>query len=287
MDCFHNTIPFPETLRAHFHSFMAQIHTDLNRRLGEQDPLRPIALQLAQRARVICFDEFFVSDIADAMLLGTLFRHLFTQGVTLVATSNVPPQDLYRGGLQREQFLPAIALLEHHTAVVEIGSGEDFRLRALTAAETYHTPLDAAGEVMLAKQFMRLCPHPNAGHVNVTVLGRNIPARGVGGNVAWFDFFTLCGVGRSQQDYLELAARFETLLISQIPILDALHDDAARRLIHLVDIAYDHGIKLILTAEGAPEALYQGERLAFEFTRTASRLREMSGTEYLALAHRF
>lgn len=286
MDCFHDTLPFPETLRAHFHPFMAQLHTELAARAGAQDPLRLIARQLAKRARVICFDEFFVSDITDAMLLGTLFQNLFAQGVTLVATSNVPPQDLYRDGLQRERFLPAIALLERHAAVVEMDAGEDFRLRALSASEIYHAPLDAAAEAMLARQFSRLCPHPQQGETEVTVLGRCIPARGLGGNVAWFDFSALCGPGRSPQDYLELAERFETLLVSGIPILDRLQDDAARRLIHLVDIAYDHRLKLIITAQVEPGSLYQGERLTFEFGRTVSRLQEMSSMAYLAQTHR-
>jgi len=286
MDCFHDTLPFPETLRAHFHPFMAQLHAELAALAGAQDPLRLIARQLSQRARVICFDEFFVSDITDAMLLGTLFQHLFAQGVTLVATSNVPPRDLYPDGLQRERFLPAIALLERHAAVVEMDAGEDFRLRALSASEIYHAPLDTAAEAMLARQFSRLCPHPQQGETEVTVLGRCIPVRGLGGNVAWFDFAALCGPGRSPQDYLQLAERFETLLVSRIPILDQLQDDAARRLIHLVDVAYDHRLKLIITAQAEPGSLYQGERLIFEFGRTVSRLQEMSSMAYLAQTHR-
>lgn len=286
MDCFYDTLPFPEALRTHFHSFMAQIHTQLKTNSGIEDPLRNIARQVADHARVICFDEFFVSDITDAMLLGNLLQHLFAKGVTLVATSNVPPQDLYRDGLQRDRFLPAIALLNRHTAVVEINDGQDFRLCKYQAGTTYHVPLGEAAEAMLAHHFSLICPHPQTRKAELAVLGRHIPVRAVGGNVAWFDFSVLCGPERSQQDYLELASHFETLLVSGIPILDQSQDDAARRLIHLVDIAYDHRLKLIITAQAPPQSLYQGERLRFEFNRTASRLHEMSSMAYLAQSHR-
>ena len=286
MDCFYDTLPFPEILRVHFHAFMSRVHQELAGHAGVRDPLRPIAESLARRARVICFDEFFVSDITDAMLLGTLFQHLFAQRLTLVATSNVPPHDLYRNGLQREKFLPAIALLEQHTDVVRIEDGEDFRLRTLQAAESYHVPPDAAGESMLARQFARLCPHAQQAARTVNILERDIPARALGTSAVWLDFDVICGPGRSQQDYLELATQFDALLISNIPILDQWQEDAARRLIHLVDVAYDHRMKLIVTAQANPAELYRGNRLTFEFARTASRLEEMGSAAYLAQAHR-
>lgn len=286
MDCFHESLPFPETLRVHFHLFMARIHEQLAAHKGTPDPLRPIARDLASRVRVVCLDEFFVSDITDAMLLGRLLTHLFAQGITLVTTSNVAPGNLYRDGLQREQFLPAIALLERRNDVVEIAPGEDFRLRARTAAQTYHTPADPAGDAALASQFDRLCVHHRTDEAHLTVQGRRLEARAIGRHVAWFDFDVLCGPGRSQRDYLELAERFETLLISGIPILDERKEDAARRLIHLVDVAYDHRLALFLTAEADATSLYQGKKLTFEFARTASRLQEMGSSAYLAQHHR-
>lgn len=286
MDCFHDSLPFPETLRIHFHLFMARVHEQLAAHKGRQDPLRPIALDLARKARVLCLDEFFVSDITDAMLLGRLLEHLFGQGVTLVTTSNVAPKDLYRGGLQRQQFLPAIDLLAKKTEVVEIAAGEDFRLRARTAVRTYHTPADLAADVALARQFERLCAHHHSDETHLTVQGRRIKARAIGHQVVWFDFDVLCGPGRSQHDYLELATRFDTLLISGIPILDERSEDAARRLIHLVDVAYDHRMALFLTAHADATALYQGRKLVFEFARTTSRLQEMGSSTYLAQHHR-
>ena len=286
MDCFHDSLPFAETQRVHFHLFMAQVHEQLAVHKGKQDPLQPIALDLAQKARVLCLDEFFVSDITDAMLLGGLLRHLFAQGVTLVATSNVAPTDLYRGGLQRQQFLPAIDLLESRTEVVEIAPGEDFRLRARTAEQTYHIPADRAGDAALARQFDRLCAHHRPEETCLMVQGRQLKVRAIGHQIAWFDFDVICGPGRSQQDYLELAARFETLLISGIPVLDERQEDAARRLIHLVDVAYDHRLALFITADADATSLYQGQKLTFEFQRTASRLQEMGSSAYLAQRHR-
>jgi cell division protein ZapE len=282
MDCFHDSLPFPETLRVHFHLFMARVHEQLAAHRGRQDPLRQIAQDLAGKTRVLCLDEFLVSDITDAMLLGRLLAHLFAQGITLVTTSNVEPIDLYRGGLQRQQFLPAITLLESRTEVVEIAPGEDFRLRTRTAMRTYHTPADRAGEAALASQFERLCAHHRSKDTYLTVQGRRLRARAIGQQVAWFDFDVLCGSGRSQQDYLELATRFETLLISRIPILDERQEDAARRLIHLVDVAYDHRLALFLTADADAATIYRGKKLAFEFARTASRLQEMGSNAYLA-----
>lgn len=286
MDLFYETLPFPEKQRLHFHRFMQMVH----RRLGElpevQDPLARVAREFAWDTRVLCFDEFHVSDITDAMLLGGLLRGLFGHGVTLVATSNIPPRELYRDGLQREQFVPAIDLLEAHTRVLELDGDTDFRLRFLAQAELYHWPLDADGDQRLRQEFERLAPEKPVFDTEITVEGRPIPARGLADDTAWFEFTALCDGPRGQADYIELARSFHSVLVGNVPVLDESRENQARRFIALVDEFYDHGVKLILSADASPEALYQGNRLRFEFERTLSRLHEMQSHEYLAGAHR-
>jgi cell division protein ZapE len=285
VDLFYKCLPFTAKTRRHFHRFMADVHADLRRHREHADPLALVADGLAARAQVICFDEFFVSDIADAMILGTLFEKLFARGVTLVATSNVPPQELYRHGLQRSRFLPAIAQLELHTEVVHVGGETDYRLRLLERAEIYHTPLDAAAEAGLAALFAAAAPEDTHNRGPLRVLGREIPVRCRADGVAWFDFAQLCGGPRSQADYIEIARSFHSVLVSGVPRFTADNENEARRFIALVDEFYDRGVKLVLSAEGPPTDLYHGERLAFEFQRTASRLEEMRSTAYLAAPH--
>ena len=285
MDMFFRALPFRQKKRRHFHRFMYELHEQLKNRKDEQDPLNEIAKHIAKRARIICFDEFFVSDIADAMLLGTLFRELFRRGVTLVATSNVPPSLLYHGGLQRERFLPAITAIESHCQVLEIGGAEDFRLRILDEAEIYHSPLDQQAESNLASYFEKISCNGGKADQSLLVCGRPIATRRLANGVAWFDFGSLCDGPRSQNDYIELARGFHTILVSGVPEMASADNDRARRFIALVDKFYDHKVKLILSAAVPAEKLYRCDRLAFEFRRTVSRLAEMQTHAYLGQAH--
>ena len=285
MDLFYESLPFAEKRRMHFHRFMRHVHQQLHRLQGEANPLRRIASDFAQRHRVLCFDEFFVSDITDAMILAGLLQALFEQGVVLVATSNVAPVNLYRDGLQRSKFLPAIALLEAHTRVVNVDGGIDYRLRVLQQAEIYHSPLDAQADAGLARSFKALSPDLGEPNLLLEIEGRQIPTRYCGDGVVWFEFGALCEGPRSQNDYIEIAMLFQTVLLSNVPQLTQRREDSARRFISLVDEFYDHNVKLILSAAVPVLELYQGERLVFEFQRTQSRLQEMQSKEYLAREH--
>lgn len=286
MDLFFESLPFDDKLRMHFHRFMRRVHGDLRALSGQANPLLGVADRFARDARVLCFDEFFVSDITDAMILGELLDALFARGVTLVATSNIPPSGLYRDGLQRRRFLPAIALLEQHTRVLNVDGGVDYRLRSLKRAEIYHAPLDAEAELSLAASFASLAPVTPVPCEVLEIEGRRIPTRSRADDVVWFDFAALCAGPRSQNDYIELAREFHAVLVSGVPRFTPQIEDQARRFISLVDEFYDRGVKLIVSAEVPLEALYGGERLAFEFERTRSRLLEMQSEEYLARLHR-
>jgi cell division protein ZapE len=286
MDGFFERVAEPRKLRLHFHRFMREVHRALAALHEERDPLARVADDLAARARLLCFDELFVSDIGDAMLLGGLFERLFARGVTLVATSNVPPSELYRDGLQRARFLPAIAALERHTRVLAVDGGVDYRLRALEAAELWHQPLDAGADASLARSFHQVAGGHGVEGGTLEVEGRAIPLRRRTDGVAWFDFAALCEGPRSAADYVELAREHHTVLVSGVPVLGPDRDDAARRFIALVDECYDRSVKLICSAAAPIDRLYAGERLAFEFRRAASRLAEMQSHEYLAREHR-
>jgi cell division protein ZapE len=286
MDLFCETLPAGERQRTHFHRFMQRVHHDLREFAGLPDPLRHVAARIAAETRVLCFDEFFVADITDAMLLGGLLEELFARGVTLVATSNVEPAQLYRDGLQRQRFLPAIALIERHTRVVNVDGGVDHRLRLLEQAELYHSPLDEQADRSLEQGFASLAPEPGRADVTLDVEGRPIRARRVADDVVWFEFAELCEGPRSQNDYIELAREFHAVLLGNVPVFTAATDDAARRFMNLVDEFYDRNVKLVVSAAAPPDALYRGTRLAFEFRRTASRLVEMQSREYLARGHR-
>lgn len=286
VDLFYKCLPFAAKKRRHFHRFMADVHADLRTHREHADPLALVADGLAQQSRVICFDEFFVSDIADAMILGTLFERLFARGVTLVATSNVPPQALYRDGLQRARFLPAIAQIEQHTDVVHMGGEVDYRLRLLERAEIYHAPLDVAAEAGLAALFAAAAPEDTHNRGPLRILGRDIPVRCRADGVAWFDFAAICEGPRSQSDYIEIARSFHTVLVAGVPQFTPDNENEARRFIALVDEFYDRSVKLVLSAAVPVDSLYAGQRLAFEFKRTASRLEEMRSHAYLAAPHR-
>jgi len=285
MDIFFHALPFDEKLRLHFHRFMQQIHGELKTLKNAEDPLRTVAERLARRTKVICFDEFFVSDIADAMILGRLFENLFRLGVTLVATSNIPPDELYRDGLQRRRFLPAIELINKHCIVMNVDAGVDYRLRTLQTVEIYHSPADDEAEEAMARYFDKLNPEEESHHGPFVVNGREIPARNLGDGVAWFDFTALCGGPRSALDYIEIAQEFHSVLLSNVPQMDWTCENEARRFVTLVDELYDHQVKLILSVAVPLDKLYQGEKLRFEFQRTLSRLVEMQSQEYLSLPH--
>lgn len=288
MDTFFEALPFEDKLRAHFHRFMRRVHHELTDLSGHANPLHQVAERIRREASVICFDEFFVSDITDAMLLGNLFSALFDRGICLVATSNIPPYLLYDNGLQRERFLPAIALIQQHTEVVHLDSPTDYRLRVLQRAELYHQPLSSAAEQSLAQSFADLAPEHAAVRENIglEVEGREILARREAEDIVWFDFAAICDGPRSQHDYIELAKEYHTVLISQVPQFTHRNADQARRFINLVDEFYDRNVNLVLSAAAPLEALYQEGKLAFEFQRTTSRLLEMQSHDYLARPHK-
>ncbi|MBL4583972.1 MAG: AFG1 family ATPase [Pseudomonadales bacterium] len=286
MDLFYECLPFENKTRIHFHRFMQKIHRNLKELEGTEDPLKTIGAQLASQARVICFDEFFVSDITDAMILGRLLEHMFENGMTLVTTSNIIPDGLYENGLQRSQFLPAIALLNQHTRVVRVDGGTDHRLRALQNAELYHSPLDDSAESSLSKSFQLLSCSNLEDSEPLIIEGREMKPKHSIEDVVWFEFDELCNGPRSQNDYIELSRIFHTVLISNVPKFTAETEDLARRFINLIDEFYDRSVKLIVSAEVAIEQLYTGKILAFEFERTSSRLLEMQSEEYLAREHK-
>lgn len=285
MDLFFETLQVEAKRRMHFHRIMAEVHARLGRQDGIADPLQQVASELASEARVLCFDEFFVSDIGDAMILGRFLRGLFENGVTLVATSNAHPDELYRDGLQRRRFLPAIELLKSHTDVVQLDGGTDYRLRLLEQAGTYICPADAGAERRLERLFDDAASSRIVKNAELEINGRSLTARKAAKGIVWFDFATLCEGPRSQADYIELARWYPTVIVSGVPRFDRSMEDQARRFVALVDEFYDRGVKLILSAAVDVTELYRGERLAFEFDRTASRLTEMQSAGYLARPH--
>lgn len=284
MDLFFDSLPGEDKQRIHFHRFMARVHTALRGMPNARDPLAEIAHQWSQQCRVLCFDEFFVADIADAMLIGGLLQALFAEGVTLIATSNVPPDDLYQGGLQRARFLPAIEALKKHTHSIHVDGAQDFRLRILERSETYLQPLDEHAETSLAAAFKRMSGDCSL-DPELEVNGRILQARQRSDGIIWFSFETLCQQARSTFDYIEIARAFNTVLLSGIPPMDESNADATRRFINLIDEFYDHNVKMLISATTPIKQLYSGSRLAFEFQRTTSRLTEMQSHTYLAKPH--
>ncbi len=272
--------------RSHFYHFMRDVHAALRDISQHENPLDIVAQRLADRTRIICLDEFFVSDIADAMILSGLFEGLFRRGVSLVATSNLPPRALYKDGLQRQRFLPAIALIEAHVDVVHLDGGVDYRLRQLEKAPTYLDRHDAGTAAMLRSRFIELAGGMHLGPATLLIEGRAMHAVDTGPGMVWFEFGELCEGPRSQNDYIELAHLYHTLFIADIPFFDVTNENAARRFIMLIDELYDRGVKIVVSAAAPPVALYQGERLKFEFARATSRLIEMQSQEYLAGQHR-
>lgn len=287
MDIFFDALPFERKMRLHFHRFMRRVHQELRHFNGEKDPLEKVAEKLAQEARVLCFDEFFVTDITDAMILANLLEGLFSRGVTLVTTSNIVPDGLYKEGLQRARFLPAIELLKTHTQVVNLDGGIDYRLRALERVELYYHPLGEAAHRVMEENFMRLVADQNEieRSAKLDIESREIDTMAVCEDVVWFEFSQICEGPRSQNDYIEVAREFHTVLISGVPAFDK-RDDSARRFVNLIDEFYDRNVNVVLSAEVALEDLYVDGRLSFEFQRTKSRLLEMQSKEHLGKEHR-
>lgn len=288
VDTFFDALPFEQKVRTHFHRFMKRVHEELKTLKDQKNPLTVIARRFADEARVICFDEFFVSDITDAMILGTLMEELFKNGVTLVATSNIVPDGLYKDGLQRARFLPAIALIKENTEIVNVDSGVDYRLRHLEQAELFHFPLNEAAQKSMQESFAALTHNSTKVKTNdpLTIENRVIHALRTCDDVAWFDFRELCDGPRSQNDYIELGKIFNAVLLSGVEQMSVSTDDIARRFINMVDEFYDRNVKLIISAEVELKDLYTGGRLNFEFQRTLSRLLEMQSHEFLSRAHK-
>ncbi|NLC61442.1 MAG: cell division protein ZapE [Gammaproteobacteria bacterium] len=273
--------------RTHFHRFMRQVHAQLRAHGGERDRLALIVRGWRRAGlRVLVLDEFFVGDIGDAMILARLLECMFNEGIVLVTTSNVAPPDLYRDGLQRARFLPAIDLIQRHCKVLYIESQTDYRLRALTRSPVYRTPLDVGSDAWLEQRWRELGGDDGHRDAGIELEGRWIAVRARSPGMAWFDFEALCEGPRGASDYIEIAREFHTLLLGNIPLLNERRDDAARRLVTLIDELYDRNVNLVCTADAEPPGLYTGERLVGAFERTASRLIEMRSAEYLASEHR-
>ncbi|WP_395340650.1 cell division protein ZapE [Ningiella sp. W23] len=285
VDTFYECLPFKEKMRVHFHRFMQRVHKELKLLDGKSDPLQIIAKKIAGETRIICFDEFFVSDITDAMILGTLMEALFSHGIVLVATSNIIPDELYKNGLQRARFLPAIELINENTRVVNVDSGNDYRLRTLEKAEIYHYPLDDEAQKNLERYFDQLSAEKGTQNCSVEIEGRDIPVLRKAESVIMFEFRALCDGPRSQSDYIELSKEYNTVLLANVEQMGANMDDIARRFIAMVDEFYERKVKLIMSSEVALDSLYSDGRLSFEFQRCLSRLQEMQSRTYLAQPH--
>jgi len=285
MDCFYQAVPIVRKTRLHFHEFMREVHRELAELQGTVNPLDALGERMARRYRLICFDEFHVADITDAMILHRLLDALFDNGVGFVTTSNFRPDDLYPNGLHRDRILPAIALLNEKLEVISVDNGTDYRRRTMEQVRLYHTPLGPQADAEMDEAFTRLAESKDEDPV-LHIEHREIRARRKAGGVVWFDFKTLCGGPRSQNDYLEIATQFHTVLLSDVPRMSVRLASEARRFTWLVDVLYDRRVKLIMSAEVPPEALYTEGPLAHEFPRTVSRLAEMQSTEFLALEHR-
>lgn len=285
MDCFFQAVPLRRKTRLHFHEFMREVHRELQDLKGQADPLDELGRRIARRFRLICFDEFFVADVTDAMILHRLLAALFTNRVSIIATSNFHPQALYPNGLHRERILPAIALLEERLQVISVDAGIDYRQRTLATVALHHTPLGPDADAAMAQTFERLAEARDESPL-LRIEQREIHALRRAGGVVWFDFKELCGGPRSQNDYLELATQFHTVLLSNVPAMAPRHASEARRFTWLVDVLYDRRVKLVLAAAVPPDQLYTEGPLSHEFPRTVSRLQEMQSAEFLALARR-
>lgn len=285
MDMFYQSLPGERKQRLHFHRFMLRVHEELTSLQGQSDPLEIVADRFKAETDVLCFDEFFVSDITDAMLLGGLMKALFARGITLVATSNIPPDELYRNGLQRARFLPAIDAIKQFCDVMNVDAGVDYRLRTLTQAHLWSTPLDASTAQQMDKLWLALAGAARQNAPELEINHRPLPTLGVENQTLAVSFSTLCVDARSQHDYIALSRLFHTVMLFDVPVMTPLMESEARRFIALVDEFYERHVKLVVSAAAALHDIYQGERLKFEFQRCLSRLQEMQSEEYLKRAH--
>jgi cell division protein ZapE len=285
MDCFYTAVQVERKTRLHFHEFMREVHRELADLQGTVNPLDELGARIAKRHQLICFDEFHVADITDALILHRLLTALFENGVGFVATSNFRPDDLYPDGLHRDRILPAIELLNRKLEVVRVDNGVDYRGRVMQHVRLYHTPLGPQADRAMDETFTQLAEVRDEDPV-LRIESREIRARRKAGGVVWFDFNTLCGGPRSQNDYLEIATQFHTVLLSGVPQMPVRMASEARRFTWLVDVLYDRRVKLIMSAQVPPEALYTEGPLAHEFPRTVSRLYEMQSPEFLARGRR-
>lgn len=285
MDCFFHAVPIQRKTRLHFHEFMREVHRELRDLQGIMNPLDELGKRMAQRYKLICFDEFHVADVTDAMVLHRLLDALFKHGVGFVTTSNFHPDGLYPDGLHRDRILPAIELLKQRLEVINVDHGTDYRRRALQHVDLYHTPLDDAADQAMEKAFTEIAECADESPV-LTIESRKIQARRKAGGLIWFDFKTLCGGPRSQNDYLELASQFHTLMLSNVPQMAVRMASEARRFTWLIDVLYDRKVKLVISAAVPPEELYTEGPMSHEFPRTVSRLVEMQSAEFLAEPHR-
>ncbi|PDO86069.1 cell division protein ZapE [Kosakonia pseudosacchari] len=285
MDMFYQSLPGERKQRLHFHRFMLRVHEELTSLQGQSDPLEIVADRFKAETDVLCFDEFFVSDITDAMLLGGLMKALFARGITLVATSNIPPDELYRNGLQRSRFLPAIDAIKQFCDVMNVDAGVDYRLRTLTQAHLWLTPLDGSTAQQMDKLWLALAGAARQNAPELEINHRPLPTLGVENQTLAVSFSTLCVDARSQHDYIALSRLFHTVMLFDVPVMTPLMESEARRFIALVDEFYERHVKLVVSAAAALHNIYQGERLKFEFQRCLSRLQEMQSEEYLKRAH--
>ncbi len=279
MDSFYTVVPIVRKTRLHFHEFMRGVHRELDEQKGVEDPLKVVAAKIARKYRLICFDEFHVSDIADAMILYNLMSALFENGVSFVLTSNYEPDTLYPDGLHRDRMLPAIALIKEKLDVLNVDAGTDYRKRIMAQVDVYHCPLNTVAETALRQTFLSIAETSDQ-DPKIKIESRELTAVRRAGGVIWFDFATLCGGPRSQNDYLDMANRFHTVILSGVPKMNAEMASEARRFTWLIDVLYDHRIKLIMSAEVEPDLLYTEGKMANEFHRTVSRILEMQSQEY-------
>ena len=291
MNLFYEELPITEKKRIHFHHFMLDIHARLDelnksKQSRKKNPLKQVGRDIAEKYRVLCIDEFIVTNITDAMILSELLHALFEHGVCLVATSNRVPDDLYLNGLQRDRFLPAIELIKTHTEVFHLDGGLDHRLALLELSDIYYSPLEDDTDRQINQRISELAITPLVDNKIITVLDREIVTIRCSEEIAWFDFTVICSSPRAAQDYIELARRFGTIVVSDIPMMDEYSDDKARRFIYLIDELYDRNVTFIASAEASPDKLYQGDMLEFAFHRTSSRLIEMHSHQYLSRSHR-
>ena len=286
MDVFYECLQQIDKQRVHYHRFMTDIHEQLRTLPKSPDPLLIVGKKIAQQTRVLCLDEFHVTDVADAMLLAGLLKVMFKNGVTMVVTSNTRIDDLYLNGLQRERFMDAIALLKDYMVEIDLKNGTDYRLEHLEKVHTYHIDSNLDNHECLQSRFKELAPAHIEYNKSLTIYNREIQTLAVADDVVWFDFSELCDTPRAAKDYLELAKRYHTLFLSRIPVMKPANDSAAKRFMHLIDALYDHRVKLIATAQTTPQEIYQGNLLSGIFDRTVSRLIEMSSHDYLAEPHR-